>query len=361
MSKIAVFDFFCGCGGTSAGFRSAGLDIAFALDVDKDAANTYRHNFPDTYFHEGDIRDLKKDKLEEQLTRFSNHLTLFCACAPCQPYSKQRTEKKFKDERLGLLELFIPLIKKYQPDFVFIENVPGLHKGRDGLDPLGKLTKVLKKYGYKMDSGVVAAQDYGAPQLRRRFVLLASRHGQINIPAATHGIDSDNPFKTVRDAIDDLPAIAAGETYKGISLKNHRAAALSELNLKRIKASSPDGGGRYEWHKSLWPACYTRTNDKGDVHSGHTDCYGRLWWDKPAPGLTTRCISYSNGRFGHPEQNRAISVREAARLQGFSDDFEFNGTLNSMAKQIGNAVPVDLALAMGRQFIQHIEGINGKV
>ena len=131
--------------------------------------------------------------------------------------------------------------------------------------------------------------------------------------------------------------------------------------MKRIKASKPNGGGRNNWKKALWPKCYTRKNENGEIHSGHTDCYGRLWWDKPATGLTTRCISYSNGRFGHPEQHRAISVREAARLQGFDDEFEFKGSLNSMAKQIGNAVPVDLAFAMGKQFIQHFEAINGEI
>ncbi len=129
--------------------------------------------------------------------------------------------------------------------------------------------------------------------------------------------------------------------------------------MRRIKESDPDGGGRNNWPKELWPACYTRTNENGETHPGHTDCYGRLWWDKPATGLTTRCISYSNGRFGHPEQDRAISVREAARLQGFDDDFEFTGSLTSMARQIGNAVPVDLSFAMGNHFIKHIGAIDG--
>ena len=131
--------------------------------------------------------------------------------------------------------------------------------------------------------------------------------------------------------------------------------------MARLKASNHDGGGRNNWPKDLWPECYTRTNEYGEIHSGHTDCYGRLWWDKPATGLTTRCISYSNGRFGHPEQDRAISVREAARIQGFDDNFEFTGNLNSMARQIGNAVPVDLAYAMGIHFVKHIEAFNGKV
>jgi DNA (cytosine-5)-methyltransferase 1 len=252
------------------------------------------------------------------------------------------------------------IIEICEPDFVFVENVPGLQKvPKHKRGPFPAFKELLEKMEYHITYGVVAAQDYGAPQLRRRFVLLASRHGGINIPAPTHGKDCDNPYKTVRAAIADLPAIAVGEIYKGPNVLNHRAAILSELNMKRIKASAHDGGGRNNWPKNLWPDCYTRTDENGKTHSGHTDCYGRLWWDKPATGLTTRCISYSNGRFGHPEQDRAISVREAARLQGFDDDFEFTGNLNSMARQIGNAVPVDVAFAMGNHFIKHVEAING--
>ena len=360
--SVRVFDYFSGCGGTSKGFQQAGMEIMFALDIDPNAACTYRKNFPDTVFCEEDITKVNTNIITDLIKSCGDDPVLFCGCAPCQPFTKQNTASPKHDKRKQLLSNFGTIIEEFKPDFVFVENVPGLQKvPKDKQGPFPAFKELLEKMGYYLTYGVVAAQDYGAPQLRRRFVLLASKHGEINIPAATHGKDYDNPYKTVRHAIEDLPAIAAGETYKCNDLKNHRAAALSELNLKRIKASAPDGGGRFDWPKELWPACYTRTNEKGDVHSGHTDCYGRLWWDKPAPGLTTRCISYSNGRFGHPEQDRAISVREAARLQGFTDDFEFNGNLNSMAKQIGNAVPVDLAFAMGRQFIEHIEGINGKI
>lgn len=358
---IRVFDYFSGCGGTSSGFQQAGMEIMFALDIDPDAAATYRENFPDTEFFEEDISTVDTKKINSLIKSCGDDPVLFCGCAPCQPFTRQNTESPKRDKRKSLLSKFGLIVQKFKPDFVFVENVPGLQKVpnyKQGPFPTFKTR--LEKMGYHITYGVVAAQDYGAPQLRRRFVLLASKHGEIDIPAPTHG-KNNNPYKTVRHAIEDLPAIAAGETYKGHNLHNHRAAKLSELNMKRIKASKPDGGGRNNWAKDLWPKCYTRKNEKGELHSGHTDCYGRLWWGKPATGLTTRCISYSNGRFGHPEQNRAISVREAARLQGFDDDFEFKGSLNSMAKQIGNAVPVDLAIAMGRQFIRHIEVMNGKI
>lgn len=357
---IAAFDFFCGCGGTSRGFQNAGIDIVFALDTDPDVKNTFILNFPETIFCQKSITKLTVSNLQPVIDEHKDSYILFCGCAPCQPFTKQNTESPKHDTRKNLLSQFGIIINEYKPDFVFVENVPGLqkiHKHKRG--PFPAFKRLLKKMDYYITYGVVAAQDYGAPQLRRRFVLLASKHGEISIPTPTHGKDTDKPYKTVRKAIADLPAIVAGETYKDSVVLNHRAAKLSKLNMKRIKASNPDGGGRNNWPKNLWPECYTRTNNNGETHSGHTDCYGRLWWDKPATGLTTRCISYSNGRFGHPEQDRAISIREAARLQGFDDNFEFTGNLNSMAKQIGNAVPVDLAYAMGSHFMKHIKEING--
>lgn len=356
---LSVWDFFCGCGGTSRGFQKAGMDIAFALDIDPDAKNTFTKNFPSTVFCDKSIKDLSASDLQNTLTKHKNSYKLFCGCAPCQPFTKQNTESRKQDERKDLLTYFGTIVKECQPDFVFVENVPGLQKvPKDKHGPFPAFKELLEDQDYEISYGVVAAQDYGAPQLRRRFVLLASRHGKISIPKPTHGIP-DTPYKTVFDAIADLPAIAAGESYDGDKVLNHRAAKLSEINLRRIRASAHDGGGRNNWSKELWPECYTRKNEDGTTHSGHTDCYGRLWWKKPATGLTTRCISYSNGRFGHPVQDRALSVREAARLQGFDDDFEFIGNLNSMARQIGNAVPVDLAFAMGNHFIKHIEAIHG--
>ena len=356
---IAVFDFFCGCGGTSRGFQQAGMDIALALDIDADSKNTFTRNFPETIFCDKSISKVSESDLRPALDEHQDRLKLFCGCAPCQPFTKQYTEARKYDTRRSLLSQFGRVIEGHLPDFVFVENVPGLQKvSKNKRGPFPAFKELLTRLGYEMDFSVVAAQDYGAPQLRRRFVLLASRHGKIKIPEPTHGTDSTNPFRTVRDAISDLPPIGAGEEYVSDGIRNHRTAALSAVNLRRIEITPPNGGGRKDWPESMWPQCYKRRLD-GSIHSGHTDCYGRLWWDKPATGLTTRCISFSNGRFGHPEQNRAISLREAARLQGFDDNFEFTGTLNSMAKQVGNAVPVDLANAMGVNFVNHFQNLNG--
>jgi DNA (cytosine-5)-methyltransferase 1 len=194
---------------------------------------------------------------------------------------------------------------------------------------------------------IVESQAYGIPQRRRRLVLLASRQGTLVFPVPTHG-PGRGSYRTVRDAIGTLPKLGAGQT--DASIANHRASKLSALNLQRIKATS-EGGAREDWPYDLYPKCHRGGYD------GHTDVYGRLRWDAPASGLTTRCISYSNGRFGHPDQDRALSVREAARLQTFPDSFVFVGSLNSMARQVGNAVPVQLAGTFGR-YLGHLASTN---
>lgn len=163
----------------------------------------------------------------------------------------------------------------------------------------------------------------------------------MHIPAPTHGPDApEGGYTTVANWIKDLPEISAGQTHP--SDPDHSAAKLADINLQRIRAT-PEGGSRDSWPRSLWLECHKN-------YSGHSDVYGRLAWNKQASGLTTRCTSYSNGRFGHPTQDRAISVREAACLQTFPRSYEFTGTLTSKARQIGNAVPPRMAEAFGKAF-----------
>lgn len=348
-ATIKVFDFFSGCGGTSCGFQIAGMEIALALDIDEDARDTFTANFPKVPFIIGDIGKLKVGDIAEHVGRHRGSPLLFCGCAPCQPFTKQKTTKPAveKDRRRSLLYHFGRFVKHYRPEFIFVENVPGIRKVTQKGSPIIRFADDLKQMGYSVTYAVIASQDYGVPQRRRRLVLLASQLGEICMPPATHGPDNGTKYATVRDWIGDLPAIAAGELYSHDSIKNHRAAKLSELNLKRIKATPPEEC-RHHWPKELWLACHS------GEHTGHSDVYGRMRWDEPATGLTTRCISLSNGRFGHPQQNRAISVREAACLQTFPRHFEFFGSLNSMARQIGNAVPVQLARVFGEHFVEHL-------
>ncbi len=330
------------------------MEIAVGIDVDPDAAQTFRLNFPEADFIQADVRSIATDDLEAPLCRRGwgepDTFLLFSACAPCQPFSRQRRGRNDNDDRMPLLADLVRFVDRYLPDFIFLENVPGLQTLGPDIGPFAGFVNTLETLGYAVAHRIVESQAYGIPQRRRRLVMLASRAGTLAFPAPTHG-PGRRAYQTVRDAIATMPPLAAGECDP--SIPNHRAARLSGLNLRRIKATR-EGGGRQDWPPELYPQCHR------DGYEGHTDVYGRLRWDVPASGLTTRCISYSNGRFGHPDQDRAISVREAARLQTFADNFVFVGSLNSMARQVGNAVPVQLARRFGR-YLMHAASIATEV
>ena len=345
---VKVFDFFSGCGGASRGFQDAGMEVVFALDSDPDARQTFQKNFPSARIEPGDIRETSEDSVHKLVAAERPDPVLFCGCAPCQPFSKQNTThpERDADDRIPLLLEFLRFIRRCEPDIVFVENVPGIQKPSPDTEPFNEFLQGLKDAGYgKPDYDAVPLKRYGVPQGRRRLLLLASRHGRVELPPKTHGPGTGNPeYITVRDCIGDLPAIAAGAEHSRVP--NHRAAGLSSLNLERIRAT-PEGGGHGGWPEDLRLDCHRE-------FEGYSDVYGRMSWDRPASGLTTRCISYSNGRFGHPDQDRAISVREAACLQTFPMDFQFAGSLSSMARQIGNAVPVRLATVVGRHVKRHL-------
>jgi DNA (cytosine-5)-methyltransferase 1 len=342
--KIRVFDFFSGCGGTSSGFEQSGMEIAFGLDIDHDSGLTFRENFPAATFLEADIRNLDTSVLAPLVEKRTEPV-LFCGCAPCQPFSKQNKDKKRNDPRISLLLEFGRFISYWKPDYVFVENVPGLQRVGNGIGPFQKFSDLLSELGYSYVYDVVPALWFGVPQKRERLVLLASRHGKIDLPEATHGPGRKFPgYSTVKDWIGGLPNLLAGAT--STNDPDHQASSLSSLNLKRISLT-PEGGGRESWPRHLWLKCHKN-------HSGHSDVYGRLRWNAPASGLTTRCISYSNGRFGHPEQDRALSAREAACLQTFPRCYRFIGSLESRARQIGNAVPPLMALRIGERIQGHL-------
>lgn len=342
--SIQVVDFFSGCGGTSAGLEAAGMRIALGLDNDPDAELTFRYNFPKAGFIRQDIRSVTFDQIKKHITPRQSGL-LFCGCVPCQPWTKQNTTSLKGDKRKPLLIVFGRFVKEFKPEYVLVENVPGIWQGSTSSGPLYYFLRLLDKLGYQFDCQAVCSNAFGVPQRRRRLVLVASLHGAISLPSPTHGPGTNKPdYETVRSHIADLPPIDAGESHPLIP--NHRAAGLSPLNLRRIRAT-PEGGTRLSWPGELKLTCHS-----GD-YKGHSDVYGRMYWDRPASGLTTKCVSLSNGRFGHPVQHRAISVREAARLQTFPDTFVFHGCLASAARQVGNAVPVALARCIGNVFVDH--------
>ena len=307
------------------------MEILVGIDVDVDAATTFQVNFPEAHFMRQDIRQLPETDLEPHLSRRGGRPLLFSACAPCQPFSKQNREKTKSDTRASLLDELHRFVRHFRPEYIFLENVPGIQRINPSSGPIGRFLDLLDELRYEFDKDVVDFLDYGVPQTRRRFVLTASSIGPFTLPAPTHGARPGSaPHSTVWEWIGDLPPIPAGG--KSDEVPNHSAAALSPLNLERV-ISTPEGGDRRNWPEDLILPCH-----KG--HEGHTDVYGRLNRHRPASTLTTRCVSLSNGRFGHPMQNRALSLREAACLQTFPRDFLFKGTFASMAKQIGNAVPV---------------------
>ena len=337
-------DFFSGCGGTSRGVMDAGINVRFGLDSDPDAKLTFEANFPAANFVNKDICDLSVGDVERYIRRRHGRPLFFGACAPCQPFSKQNRSRQDDDSRRSLLGELHRFVEAYLPEYIFVENVPGLQQvgGSDG--PLAEFVNLLDTLNYEWDCQIVMAYHYGVPQRRRRLVLLASRLGPIEIPPPTTGPGTGRPeLPTVWEHISHLPKIKAGETHEIVD--SHRAAQLSPQNLKRIE-STPIGGDRRDWPEELFLPCHKQ-------HSGHTDVYGRMLKNQPSAALTTRCISLSNGRFGHPVQNRAISVREAACIQTFPMDFSFRGTLNSMARQVGNAVPVAMAKVFGDHVVRH--------
>lgn len=353
-SPVALFDFFSGAGGTAEGMRQAGAEVVAAIEYDVDAAATYALNHPNARVFAKDIAAVTVNDLRPLVrrARAAGQRVLFCACAPCQPFSKQRSKRlarrNSRDARYYILREFLRFAEDFEPDFVFCENVPEAEhwEGTRG-HPIRELVSFLHGVGYTTRSEVVDCRDYGVPQRRARWVLLGSRDVAVSWPRRTHGPGRGRAWVTVGEALRGLPPLHAGQASPTDPV--HCAANLSPINLARIQAT-PVGGSRRDWPEELVLACH-----RGLDHS-YTDVYGRLRDDEPASAMTTRCNSLSNGRFGHPTQHRAISIREAACLQTFPRTYRFVGVQMSMARQVGNAVPVELARRFGGAIVRVARG-----
>jgi DNA (cytosine-5)-methyltransferase 1 len=342
---MIAIDLFCGAGGLTRGLRNAGINVVLGIDNNEDCRLTYEHNNKPTEFFCSDLRDVEAKDVRRRLVLRSGSPLLLAGCAPCQPFSTHQRSTKSNDEG-RLLREFARMTSALRPEWVFIENVPGLARVK-GNSTYRRFKSALVEQGYAFADGVVNAAWFGVPQNRRRLVLIASRVGEPSLPISTHGKDG-KPYRTVWDAIAHLPKIAAGERHP--TIPNHCAAEITELNLHRLRLTPVDGGGRADWPDSLQLDCHKK-------RKGHEDVYGRMRWAAPAPTLTCRCFSISNGRYGHPEQDRAISLREAASLQSFPEGYQFFGpSQKAIGSQIGNAVPVCLAEAVG----QHIKRLASK-
>lgn len=328
MKKIIAVDLFCGAGGLTRGLKDAGIKVKRGFDIDPNLKETYEKNNGTTKFVCKDVSEIKGEEILEGIDRKKCKF-LLAGCAPCQPFSAINKSNFEEDGRKLLIMQFARLIEETKPDFIMLENVPGLMRGRGKLI-FDKFIEELKIKKYTFDVNVLNAKNYGVPQNRERLILLASRHGKIRIPEPTNGKNKKS-YATVREFIAKYPAIEAGVSDKKIP--NHTARSIEKINIERLKCVKPDGGSRLDFPKHLVLKCHRK-------HEGHSDVYGRMKWDDVSPTLTCKCTSISNGRFGHPSQLRAISVREAAALQTFKDNYIFYGTITQTSKWVGNAVPV---------------------
>ena len=338
--RMLALDIFCGAGGLTRGLLDAGIKVIAGLDFDARCKRTYKHNNPGVPFIQADAKLITLGQLRKATRRKSFKDMLFVGCAPCQQFSQQRKETSRRRDAT-LLGAFSRLIEAALPAQVLMENVPGIARVK-GNSTFRRFLMMLKKKGYQYEYGVLDAKHFGVPQTRRRLILIAMRGVKPTLPKPKHrpGL---RRFVTVRKAISHFPAIAAGG--KDASVPNHVAARITELNLERLRRTPHNGGDRRSWPPNLRLPCHD-----GD-YEGHTDVYGRMAWNRPSPTLTGRCHSISNGRYGHPEQDRAISLREAAALQSFPDGYVFFGSSKRIALQIGNAVPVRLAETLGKHIL----------
>ncbi len=338
----SVIDLFCGVGGLSHGFLKEGYSIECGYDIDEDCRYAFEKNNKAPFVRR-DISALKGRELNREYR--SGTPRILIGCAPCQPFSSYT--QALDDPKWELLSEFSRLIREAKPDVVSMENVPRLLKFMDGR-VFESFVRKLRRNGYQAAWKVLYCPDFGIPQSRSRLVLIASRHGLPELPTPTHRPES---YRTVRSAIGSMPPIGDGEAHPRDRL--HRASALSEKNRARIRESRPGGSWR-EWSKGLVTPCHRKISGKG-----YSSVYGRMVWDEPAPTMTTQFFGFGNGRFGHPEQHRALSLREGAILQTFPKRYAFvePGTpvhFTTVGRMIGNAVPVGLARAIARSIKGHL-------
>ncbi|WP_321857224.1 DNA cytosine methyltransferase [Paraburkholderia tropica] len=339
--RISAVDLFCGAGGLTHGLRSAGVDVAAGIDIDPVCKFPYETNNKAPFLR----RDITTVKVRELKALFApGSIRLLAGCAPCQPFSSHsRGRDTSEDPKWALLDEFSRLVKGVRPELVTMENVVRVRNHSVFQD----FVATLEGLGYSVSVQSVLCAAYGVPQERRRLVLLASKLGQIDLLPSTH---AKHEHTTVRDVLWPLPALSAGDTDADDPL--HKARKLTPINLARMRHSVP-GGTWKDWPDELRSACHTK-------ESGSTfrSVYARMSWDRPAPTITTQSFNFGTGRFGHPEQDRTITLREAAILQSFPAKYKFTEkgqevNFSSIGRLIGNAVPPKLGQIIGKSFLEH--------
>lgn len=341
-AMVKGVDLFCGAGGLTHGLETAGIDMKLGIDIDPICAYPYSENNRASFLLQS-VGTLSASVLHSAFKGAS--IRLLAGCAPCQPFSTYSQRRpRHVDKRWNLLVHFGRLVKETRPHLVTMENVPLLERQEVFLT----FVRVLKEQGFEIFHDVINCADYGVPQHRRRLVLLASRLGSISM---IEPVTPEGQRITVRKAIENQPPLHAGQECESDPL--HRACELSPLNLKRIRASRPGGTWR-DWDVNLRAECHRKSSGKT-----YPSVYGRMRWDHLSPTITTQYYGFGNGRFGHPEQDRAISLREGAILQSFPEHYKllpdgepvYRKKIGSM---IGNAVPVELARAIGEGIVRHV-------
>lgn len=340
--KIGAVDLFCGIGGLTCGLEKVGIEVIAGIDVDESCKYPFEYNNNSTFIHKS-IDDVTGKDVKNLLRGYD--VKILVGCAPCQPFSSHRKNKKDRKSHKdwSLLYQFARIVEESRPHIISMENVPALAGEKVFLDFIA----TLERLKYKVFYSVVNVADYGIAQSRRRLILLASKMKKIAlIPPTNNGKKI-----CVRDVIGELPPVEAGEAC--LQDRLHQSSVLSEKNLKRIRISKPHGTWR-DWPDELILECH-----KKDTGKSYSSVYGRMGWDDFAPTITTQFIGYGTGRFGHPVQDRALTLREGALLQSFPPNYKFIADdepvcIKSIARHIGNAVPPRLGEIVGLSILAHL-------
>lgn len=355
--SLTCIDCFSGAGGLSLGLSRAGFDVLLSFDNDATSVETQRRNptyFPHEVLHSG-IEELLGGKLLAKAGLKPGELDLLAGGPPCQGFSIQRIGLD-SDERNDLVLRYVSLIEEVRPKFFLMENVRGL-AGARGRQYLDKVLSTAVEIGYHVQIAVLNAQDYGVPQRRERVFIVGEHQGRDLSPRFSFPEPTTPKGRcvTVRDAIGMLPAPPEdGSDHPEYS--HHRRDKLTGINLQRL-AVLKEGQGMEHLPVDLRAACHR----DGPQKIGHRNVYGRMKWDDVAPTITARFDSFTRGLFGHPSQLRSISLREGALIQTFPSDMNFAGTKVEIARQIGNAVPVLLAQAVGSSIAHALNPIPERV
>ena len=359
----SAIDLFCGAGGLSEGFRQAGFHVLAGNDIDPYAAETFVSSHAEARFLPGQIEDIGAGDFLRASGLRKGELDCLIGGPPCQAFSVYNHQRGMHDRRSGLFQEYLRVVEGLMPKWVVMENVTGITSVGGGT-AVGKILSGLAGLGYAVETRILRAEQYGVPQERRRIFFVGNRLGlPTRWPEATHGPGLER-FVNVWDAIGDLPVLGNGEAPEGplsyraaplsrfqeylrgnaTQVSNHAAPRLQPINLERMR-HIPEGGSWRDIPFHLLPAGMQRAR-----RCDHTKRYGRLRKDGLASTILTKCDLHW-GAYVHPEQDRTLTVREAARLQSFPDWFEFSGPRTEQYVQVGNAVPPLLAKKLGHALL----------